>query len=268
MILVLVGTSDYNFKRVLNKISELVDNGTIKDKVIMQAGCNHITSNKMEVFDLIEKDKLDKLVSEASLIITHGGVGSIISALEKKKKVIAIARLKKYAEVANDHQKQIIDEFVKRGYILTADEKNLADVIESAKTFKPKEYKSNNKNFVKVISDYIDSDNHTGWYNKYRNILSNGFPGIILSILNILIYNMLNYNYIFNVVISFIVTLVISLIINLFIDVKINKRYILGKSIHFFLDILLMYILNPFKYSKICTNIIICIILFIYSKRP
>lgn len=270
MILVLVGTSDYNFKRLLDAVKREVDNGNIKDKVIMQAGCNKIESDKIEVFDLIEKEKLDKLVKEADVIITHGGVGSILQALEYKKPVIAAAREKKYEEAANDHQHQIIDEFVERGFILKLDDfDKLDEVLNKAKTFKPKQYKSNNKNFVKVLDNYIKETDNISWYNKYRNIMYYGFPGIILSILNIIIYNLLNFNYMYNTLISFGITFIIALFINKLIDVKINKNYLITKVLHITMDALFMYILVDklsMNNSKIYTNIIICLIIFIIIK--
>ena len=57
-------------------------------------------------------------MSKASFIITHGGVGSIISSLKLNKKVIAVPRLSKYNEHVNDHQLQIIEDFDKQGYII------------------------------------------------------------------------------------------------------------------------------------------------------
>ena len=72
----------------------------------------------MEIFDLIPSDEFDDLVARAGLIITHGGAGSILTAIKKNKKVIAAARLKKYKEHTNDHQIQIVKEFAKDGYIL------------------------------------------------------------------------------------------------------------------------------------------------------
>ena len=61
---------------------------------------------------------MDKYIDEADLVITHGGVGTIFSALKKNKKVIAIPRLEKYGEHINDHQIEICEELEKEGYIL------------------------------------------------------------------------------------------------------------------------------------------------------
>ena len=46
MILVTLGTQDKNFVRLLEKIDQLINNGLIKDKVIVQAGFTKYNSEK------------------------------------------------------------------------------------------------------------------------------------------------------------------------------------------------------------------------------
>ena len=57
-------------------------------------------------------------INDCNILITHGGVGSIISGLKKDKKVIAVPRLEKYKEHVNDHQLQIIENFNNKKYII------------------------------------------------------------------------------------------------------------------------------------------------------
>ena len=171
MILVTLGTQDKSFERLVKAIDKEIENGNIKDKVVVQAGYTKYKSDNMEIFDFVLPDKLDKLMKEADILITHGGVGSILGALKYDKPVIAAARLSKYKEHTNDHQKQIVAEFVKEGYILELDDfSNLVDILKKAKKFKPKKYKSNKKNMQKLVSSYIDN-NHVSWWNKYKFLL-------------------------------------------------------------------------------------------------
>lgn len=159
MILVTLGTQDKQFYRLLEAIQNKIDSKKIKDEIIVQAGCsNNFKSKEMKLFDLIPMDDFDKLISECDVLITHGGVGSIIAGLKSGKKVIAAARLKKYGEHTNDHQLQIIKKFSEEGYILELDNFDEIDkVIKKAKTFKPKKYKSNTKKFIKLIEEQINS---------------------------------------------------------------------------------------------------------------
>ena len=169
MILVTLGTQDKQFKRLLKAIDKAVEDKVIKDEVIVQAGFTKYQSKNMEVFDLIPIDEFNKLIKKANLVITHGGVGSILTGLINHKKVIAIPRLKKYDEHESDHQKQIVDSFYSEGYILKIDDtKDFEKVLQEVKTFKPKRYQSNNQTYIDNINNYIKKDNHTSWYNKFR----------------------------------------------------------------------------------------------------
>ncbi len=159
MILVTLGTQDKSFKRLLDAIQKQIDLGNIQDKVIVQAGTTKYKSQDMEILDLIPYEDFDKYIKECDLLITHGGVGSIITGLKNKKKVIAAARLAKYKEHTNDHQLQIIDNLSREGYILALNDfDKLAEVIEESKNFTPKQYKSNTSNMIKLISNYIDNN--------------------------------------------------------------------------------------------------------------
>lgn len=158
MILVTLGTQDKSFDRLLKAIQKQVDLGIIKDRVVVQAGYTKFISNDMEIFDLIPIDEFDSLMEQCDLLITHGGVGSIVTGLNKNKKVIAAARLSKYKEHVNDHQLQIVDNFSKSGYILKLDDfDTLGDLLKEVKNFKPKKYQSNAYKFQKTIVDCIDN---------------------------------------------------------------------------------------------------------------
>ena len=159
MIFVTLGTQDKSFKRLLQNIDECINKGIIKDKLIVQAGYTKYNSDNMQIFDLLDKDEFDKYIKNCDLLITHGGVGSILTGLKNNKKVIAAPRLAKYNEHMNDHQTQIVTNFSKMGYILAYNEgDNLAKIIEDSKKFKPKKYVSNTNNVIKIIKDFIDNN--------------------------------------------------------------------------------------------------------------
>ena len=159
MILVTLGTQDKPFTRLLEAVQKQIDNGNIKDEVIVQAGYTKFKSKDMKIYDLIPYEKFDKLVEQCDILITHGGVASILNGIKNEKKVIAAARLKKYGQHTNDHQLQIISDFAKKGYLLELkDFDKLNDVIEKTKKFKPKKYVSNTENFIRHIKDYIDNN--------------------------------------------------------------------------------------------------------------
>lgn len=158
MILVTLGTQDKSFERLLKKLDKLVKDGKITDEVIVQAGHTKYNSKNFKIFDFLSSKELNDLRKKCDLVITHAGVGSILDSLKLGKKVIGVARLKKYGEHTNDHQLQILDKFYNDGYIIKSSVEKLENAIEESKYFNVKKYKSNVNNMIKIIDDYIQNN--------------------------------------------------------------------------------------------------------------
>jgi len=157
MIFITLGTQDKPFTRLLDKVESLLKEKKIKTRVVVQAGCTKYKSKYMEIFELLPMDEFEKMMDSCDILITHGGVGSIVTGLKKNKKVLAVARLKKYGEHTNDHQLQIIEEFSKKGYILPVNNlDDLENILNQVDKFKPKKYKSNTDHMVKIVEQQIE----------------------------------------------------------------------------------------------------------------
>lgn len=157
MIFVTVGTQDKSFIRLIKGVEKAVKSGKINDEVIVQAGATEYKSKTIKVLNYVPFEEFNTLLNEADIIITHGGVGSILNAVKLGKKVIAVPRLKKYDEHVNDHQLQVIEKMTKDGYILsTEDENKIADKIKEIANFEPKVYTSNTENFVNNFKKLLD----------------------------------------------------------------------------------------------------------------
>ena len=110
----------------------------------------------MHIIDFISSNDMESLIKSANVIITHGGVGTIIQAINLGKKIIAVPRLQKYKEHVNDHQLQIIENFNDRGYIIgTKGVEEIRDALGKIDDFVPKRYESNNENFVNRLRETI-----------------------------------------------------------------------------------------------------------------
>ena len=286
MILVTLGTQDKGFPRLLKQIDEEIEKGNIKEKVIVQAGCTKYESDNMEIFDLIPSDEFDKLVARADLIITHGGAGSILTAIKKNKKVIAAARLKKYKEHTNDHQIQIVKEFAKEGYILELRDFNkLGKLIAKSKTFKPKKFVSNTPNMVKLVSDYIEEADNISWYNKYSEILWYGFFGVLTTLVNIISFALLDktgLNVYFSNLLAWFFSVLFAFITNklfVFDSKDFTFKVFFKELVSFFffrivslgIDMAGMYVcLEAIKLnkmiSKIIVNVVVIIANYVFSK--
>ncbi len=157
MIFVTLGTQDKTFPRLLKAIEKNIKNGTIKDEIFVQSGSTEYKSKYMNIKQFVDRDEFKKLLLDSDLIITHGGVGTILESLRNGKKVIGCARLEKYGEHVNNHQVQLLERFGEAGYIIYAEDlEKFGDYYKKVKDFKPKKYKSNQENFNKKLGKYID----------------------------------------------------------------------------------------------------------------
>lgn len=164
MILVLLGTQNNSFHRLLEEIEKNIENGNINEDVIVQAGYTKFepktTKQTIKIFNTIPQKELDSLIEKANLVISHGGVGSMVTSNQKGKKVIAIARRKEYHEHVNNHQIETIEIFAKKGYVLPAKKvQDLGEVLKKVENFQPILYKKDEKNnIIEIIEKFIENN--------------------------------------------------------------------------------------------------------------
>ncbi len=159
MILVLLGTQKQSFKRLIDMVEDLAIKRNIKEDIIVQAGNTEYETELKNI--KIEKflPQYQETIKKADLIITHGGVGSIMDGLEFNKKIIVVPRLSEYNEHVDDHQKEISKEFSSKAYVLECQtEEQLLDIYNNIiDDFKPQKYVSNNEKFNKSLNNVIES---------------------------------------------------------------------------------------------------------------
>ena len=159
MVLVMLGTQNNSFHRLLEEVEKCIDSGLIDEEVIVQAGGTTYNSDKMLILSLITNDELKKYIEKASYIICHGGVGSIVSGIKAGKKVIAVPRYEMYGEHVNDHQVQIVESFNEQGLICGIQNVgDLENAIAKINNFKPQKFISNTENMINIIEDFIDKN--------------------------------------------------------------------------------------------------------------
>lgn len=139
MILVVMGSHERPFMRLAKELEKLIKENKIKEKVIVQLGYTPYKINGADCHDFIEFSKMQKYIKNCDILITHSGVGSIVSGIENKKPVIAIPRLKELNEHTDNHQLQITKLMEKEGKIIAVyDIKKLAKAIKKARKMKIK----------------------------------------------------------------------------------------------------------------------------------
>lgn len=86
MVLVMLGTQNNSFYRLLEEVQKCIDKKVIDEEVIVQAGATKFESKNMKIFKLVPTEKLNKYIEQANYVITHGGVRFNINMFKNGKK--------------------------------------------------------------------------------------------------------------------------------------------------------------------------------------
>ena len=131
MIFVTVGTHEQPFDRLLKCIDKMVEEGKIKEKVIIQKGYTDYEPQHCESNKLISYEDMQKYTNEARIVVTHGGPASFIAPLAIGKIPVVVPRKKEYNEHVNNHQVEFSKEVEKRmGNIIVAEtDEEIEDAI-------------------------------------------------------------------------------------------------------------------------------------------
>lgn len=158
MLFVTLGSQKFQFDRLLKEIDRLSENGDIKDSVFAQIGNSTYIPKNISFKRFLNQHEYVSLLETSDIVISHGGTGAIVSSLKRGKRVIAIPREKNYGEHIDNHQKQIVNEFVKLNLIYGCEKmEDLNRNITNIKKHKFSVFKSSQSNFINELDNYINT---------------------------------------------------------------------------------------------------------------
>lgn len=156
MIFVTLGTQKFQLNRLLIQLDELCKKGEIEEEVYAQIGHSDYLPKHYAYTDFLNRDEFEEKVRGCSLVITHSGVGSIITAMQDGKPVIVFPRLSKYKEHVDDHQCEIAEAFSKKNYVLLCGENDdLAEMITKAESHRFDRYVSSTGKVIEIVKDAV-----------------------------------------------------------------------------------------------------------------
>lgn len=114
MIFVTVGTMHLGFARLIRKMDEIA--GSTQERVVIQRGLSEVSPVHCEHFDFRPRSEIESLINLSRLVVTHAGIGSVIDALNQRRPLIVVPRLRKFGEHNNDHQLDLARAVERRGW--------------------------------------------------------------------------------------------------------------------------------------------------------
>lgn len=156
MIFLTVGTQ-FPFDRLVKSVDEVISNNGFDEEIFAQIGESSYRPHNFEAVSTLAKHLFDKRMREASSIISHAGMGTIMMALDNRKPLLVMPRLERYGEVVNDHQVAIAKRFELLGHVLVAYEaEELPEKIKQLRTFISRKRKAQPQAVTERIAHFLN----------------------------------------------------------------------------------------------------------------
>ena len=152
MIFVTLGTQDKPFVRLLKMVSTIKSD----EEIVVQAGYTEYHDERLHICSYFPTAEFKEYMARADVVISHGGVGSLITALDMGTKVLVCPRLSRYGEHQNDHQQQIVDIFTAAKHVVELKEGcDINEELLKLADFQPEPFVHNNAAFVAKMRNYL-----------------------------------------------------------------------------------------------------------------
>lgn len=121
MIFVTVGTHQQAFQRLLDAVDELPP-----ERLVVQYGYGRAPAAADEAAAFFGYGEVVEHMASARAVVTHAGVGSILTALRIGHTPVVVPRLRRFGEHVDDHQVELVRRLEEEGRVLAAWE--IADI--------------------------------------------------------------------------------------------------------------------------------------------
>ena len=138
MILVVVGTHEQAFDRLIREVDRLVAADALPDEVFCQIGYGVYVPRHTPYARMVPYAEMQERTKTASVVVTHGGPGCILPALDATRPVVLVPRNHAFGEHVDDHQLAFCRRIGEaRGCPVVEEIADLEDAIHTAFTAAP-----------------------------------------------------------------------------------------------------------------------------------
>ncbi len=106
MILVVVGTHHQSFDRLLRAADEVARE--MRESVVAQVGPSVIALPHCEVHARFSPEELERRMTDARVVVIHGGTSSFLAARALGRRPIVVPRRRAFGEHGDDHQVELV----------------------------------------------------------------------------------------------------------------------------------------------------------------
>jgi UDP-N-acetylglucosamine transferase subunit ALG13 len=164
------------FDRLIRAVDHWAISSDTRHELLFQIGSGSYVPASGKWVRFLSAPEFKSTVVNASLIIAHAGMGSILTALEVGKPILVMPRRARLRETRNDHQIATANALKQRGQVyVAADETELGSRLDSLGNFRacPRVSPWANDDLLAAIREFI-------WNGETRRVHSSedGLPKV------------------------------------------------------------------------------------------
>lgn len=155
MIFVTVGSQKFPFDRLIQRVDQMLEEGVLGEEVFIQTGTSdYVPRCRHQPF--CEREQFEELLEACSILITHGGAGTMVEAVKRGKRVVAVPRLAQYGEHVDDHQLELAGRFDAMNLLCACvDIERLPEAVCDVRTRSFAKFRSNTERFLASLDGCI-----------------------------------------------------------------------------------------------------------------
>jgi anti-anti-sigma factor len=134
MLLVTVGTEQYQFNALMHWVELLIKYQIIHGEVTVEYGTSTYIPNGSIAYRILPEQEFQNFVDRASLIICHCEEGTAQFLEDRDKPYVLVPRLERYREAVDNLQMEIADDFERRGIAIARSPGDLVKFIKLRQT--------------------------------------------------------------------------------------------------------------------------------------
>jgi UDP-N-acetylglucosamine transferase subunit ALG13 len=151
MIFVTIGTAE-PFDRLLRAVGEV----DTDEEIVVQAGPSTARPEGPTYVDYLPYAELVEKVRNSRVVVSHAGVGTILTVLAQGKRPVVVARQKRYGEAIDDHQDELARRLADEGLVVLLENpeelpEHLRGDVEASTPVRPSEQ------LVRELRDFLEA---------------------------------------------------------------------------------------------------------------
>lgn len=161
MIFVTVGTHEQQFNRLVAYVDGMKQRGEIQEEVVIQTGFSTYEPQSCQWAKTFPYQKMQQFVSDARIVITHGGPSSFFAPMMLGKIPVVVPRTKRLHEHVNDHQVRFCRQLQELGssILVAEDEQQLRNILQNYDDIihsMSDRFESGNEAFNRKFAEIVD----------------------------------------------------------------------------------------------------------------